>query len=153
MLPQEWAAIRTISWWVYNRRNPEIHNEMSVDVLLISWVAGNGVRVCHHGDWTWSSPTILRRRQLDRKLSFWWLQSIATMHYQWTVNKDCKLSATVQFLSIWRCTIYWGTTFQLPGNFNSWHHGLMSNSWLWVIVVALHQTMKKLNQLNYIFLP
>ena len=33
----------------YNKRDPEIHNEMSIDVLFCG-VAGNGVRVCHHGD-------------------------------------------------------------------------------------------------------
>ena len=34
---------------VYNGGVPEIHNEMPIDVLFCG-VAGNGVRVCHHGD-------------------------------------------------------------------------------------------------------
>ena len=116
----------------------------SIDVLFCV-VAGNGVRVCYHGDWTWSSPTTLRRQQLDRNLSFWWpLTSKTSLLPQCTTSElwtrlEIICHCSISVISIWRCTMYWGTTFQLPGNFNSWRHGLMSNSRLQVIVVALHQ--------------
>ena len=135
MLSQESAAIWTILH-LPDGYITEGTQRFTMRCLLLCYyfrgMAGNGVRVCYHGDWTWSSPTILRRRQLDRKLSFinfsLWLQLQCT-----TSELNWKPSETVQFLlsphdgaPSW----YWGMTFQLPGNFNSWHHGLMSNSWL-----------------------
>ena len=78
------------------------------DVVLISWVAGNGVRVCHHGDWTWSSPTILRRRQLGRKLSFWWpLTSKTSVN---TLSANCEQD---KITLVW---LYWTVMMQLLQN-------------------------------------
>ena len=76
-----------------NKKDPEIHTEPTIELLCtLHVVTGNGVRVCHHVDWTWSSQTILWRWQLERKLSFRGplTLSIATMHYQWTVNTTGK---------------------------------------------------------------
>ena len=42
----------------------------------------------HQGDWTWSSPTILRRRQLDRKLSFWWPKT--SVYCYNALSANCK---------------------------------------------------------------
>ena len=62
-------------------------------------------------------PTILKRRQLDRKLSFknFSLLLQCTTSELWTrLETICHRSISV--ISIWWCTIYWGMTFQLPGN-------------------------------------
>ena len=149
MLSQEWAATRTILH-LPNGYITEGTQRFTMRSLLMCYyfrgVAGKGVGVCHHSDWKWSSPTILRRWQLARKLSYNALPV--------NCEQDWNYLPPFNFChSIWWCTIYWGATFQLPGNFNSWHHGLMSNSWIRVSAVALHQMMKKLNQLNYILQP
>ena len=49
------------------------------------------MRVCHRGDSILSSPTILRRHHLDRKLSFYNTLPV-------NCEQDWTLSATVQFL-------------------------------------------------------
>ena len=51
------------------RKDSEIDTELTIELPCIV-VAGNGARVCHHVDWTWSSQKTLWRLQLERKLSF-----------------------------------------------------------------------------------
>ena len=68
----------------------------------------------------------LRRRQLDRKQNE--AKSSVYSYNALPVNceQDWKLSATVQFL----LSPYDGAPYIEQRHSSSWHHGLMSNSWL-----------------------
>ena len=64
MLSQEWGANK--NGRMGNREDAEIHTEPSTE-LLSCGMAGNGVRVCHHVDWTQSSQTILYMKMANGK--------------------------------------------------------------------------------------